>query len=265
MNLKSLKNIVGFILCVTLLASCSVPQKIAYFQDSDLVNNTPVMPAQEIKIQAGDKLYVMVKAQGSQDLSTMFSLHASNTQTSSAGENSPYGFTVDQNGDITLPVVGKIHAVGYSRDKLEAVIKEAIEDSGQAQDVAVAVSFLNLHFSVLGEVGGPGAYSISRDKITIVDAISMAHDLTINGRRDNIKVFREVGGQQKVYTIDLTSSQDILSSPVYYLQQNDVVYVEPNDMKKRQSTVNGNNIYSTGFWISIASLLMSTLTFIRSW
>ena len=119
---------------------------------------------------------------------------------------------------------------------------------------------MNLNFSVMGEVNRPGQYKISKDKVTILDALSMAGDLTIYGKREKVLVMREENGKQHVYGINLCSGNNIYSSPVYYLQQNDVVYVEPNGTRARQSTVNGNNVRSTSFWISLASLLTSIAT-----
>ena len=106
-------------------------------------------------------------------------------------------------------------------------------------------------------MNSPGRFSIDRDRLTILDALSMAGDLTIYGNRSKVMVLRQEGDVQRVYGLNLTSGEHIYSSPAYYLQQNDVVYVEPNEVKARQSTVNGNNVRSTSFWISLASLLTS--------
>ena len=116
---------------------------------------------------------------------------------------------------------------------------------------------MNLCISVLGEVNNPGRFNIDRDRVTILDALSMAGDLTIYGNRFKVMVMRQEGDVQRVYGVNLTSGKQIYTSPVYYLQQNDVVYVEPNEVRARQSTVNGNNVRSTSFWISLASLLTS--------
>ncbi len=114
---------------------------------------------------------------------------------------------------------------------------------------------MNLSVNVMGEVNRPGRYNIDKDHLTILDALSQAGDLTIYGKREKVLVLRNENGKQRVYGINLCSADHLYSSPVYYLQQNDVVYVEPNDTKARQSTVNGNNVRSTSFWISLASLL----------
>ena len=124
------------------------------------------------------------------------------------------------------------------------------------------VEYANLAVSVLGEVTRPGRYAIDRDNFTVLDALSVAGDLTIYGRRENVKVIRNVGNQKQVFSIDLCNAASLTSSPVFYLQQGDMVYVAPNDMRARQSTVNGNNVLSTSFWISLASLLTSVAVLI---
>ena len=125
------------------------------------------------------------------------------------------------------------------------------------KDPVVTVEFMNLCVAVLGEVNTPGRYAIERDRTTILDVLSQAGDLTIYGNRTNVMVMRKEGDTQRIYSLDLTSGSNIYSSPAYYVQQNDVVYVEPNSVRARQSTVNGNNVRSTAFWISLASLLTS--------
>ena len=121
----------------------------------------------------------------------------------------------------------------------------------------MTVEFANLCISVLGEVNNPGRFSTDRDKLTVLDALSMAGDLTIYGNRSKVMVLRQEGDVQRVYGLNLTSGNHVYTSPAFYLQQNDVVYVEPNAVKARQSTVKGNNVRSTSFLISLASLLTS--------
>ena len=113
---------------------------------------------------------------------------------------------------------------------------------------------------MLGEVKSPGRYLLDRDQTTILDVLGMAGDLTIYGNRAKVLVLRQEGDTRRTYAVDLTSSSQVYSSPAYYLQQNDVIYVEPNAMRARQSTVNGNNVRSTSFWFSLASLLTSLTT-----
>ena len=124
------------------------------------------------------------------------------------------------------------------------------------KDPVVTVEFMNLYFSVLGEVKTPGKYSITKDHISLLEAISMAGDLTIYGKRDAIFVIREENGERVTHWVDIRS-KDIFTSPVYYLKQNDVVYVQPNKVRAGQSTINENNVKSVSLWISIGSFLTS--------
>lgn len=242
-----------------LLGSCSTPKKISYFQDlrpgeSEL---TPAAPT-EIKIYPKDKLSILVNSQDLR-LTNLFNLPVVSqqvgTETSLNTSRGLSGYTVDSNGNIDFPVIGILNVQGMTREEIAAYIKNELQSQDLVKDPVVTVEFMNLSIDVIGEVNNPGRYNIDKDNITILDALSLAGDLTIYGNRDNVLVLRNEGGRQRVYGIDLCSANRLYSSPAYYLQQNDVVYVEPNDTKARQSTVNGNNVRSTSFWISLASLL----------
>lgn len=143
--------------------------------------------------------------------------------------------------------MGKIEIAGKNREEIAAFIKGELLAKNLVKDPVVTVEYMNLCISVLGEVTQPGRYSIDRDKVTVLDAISMAGDLTIYGKREKVLVLREENGVQHVYGINLCSAEHLYTSPVYYLRQNDVVYVEPNNVRTRQATVNGNNVRSTSF------------------
>jgi polysaccharide export outer membrane protein len=165
---------------------------------------------------------------------------------------------------IDFPVIGKIKVAGMSREELSAHIKGLLIGGGLIKDPIVTVEYMNLTVSVLGEVNKPGRVYVDKDRITVIDAISMAGDLTIHGRRDRVMVMRVDGDDRITYTLDLRSAEGIYTSPAYYLRQGDVVYVSPNSMRSRQSTVNGNNVLSASFWISITSLVATiTALFIR--
>ena len=134
------------------------------------------------------------------------------------------------------------------------LIKKRLIEEELIKDPIVTVQFLNFKVSVIGEVGRPGTFDISGDRITLLEALSMAGDLTIYGRRDRVAVIREKDGKRSILYHDLRSS-DIFQSPCYYLQQNDIVYVEPNNAKTGQSRINSNN--SVGVWLSGVSVLAS--------
>ena len=139
--------------------------------------------------------------------------------------------------------------------EVEELVRTQIEKSELAKDVVVAVEFLNIHYSVLGEVHSPRRYAISADRISLPEAIASAGDLTIYGMRDNVYVLRKEGGKTVSYKVNLLNYEELLNSPVYYLQQDDIVYVEGNNTRKRQSNTNGNQFMNASFWISVASVL----------
>lgn len=256
-------KILSLTLMVLAAVSCSTPKEISYFQDlqpgvTELTITDPV----EIKVRPKDKLSILINAQD-QKLTNMFNLPIVSQQigqesTGSSGTSRGVsGYTVDTDGYINFPVLGKIKVEGMTREQIAEYLTRQLKEQELIKDPVVTVEFMNLGVSVLGEVNKPGRISINRDNLTILDALSEAGDLTIFGKREKVLVLRQENGKQRVYGINLCSAEHIYSSPVYYLQQNDVVYVIPNDTKSRQSTVNGNTVRSTSFWISLASLITS--------
>jgi polysaccharide export outer membrane protein len=141
------------------------------------------------------------------------------------------GYLVDMNGDIEYPQIGVIHVEGLTREELATLIKTKLQ--GQLNQPSVIVRFLNYRITVLGEVRSPSTYTIPTERITILEALGLSGDITEFGRKDNLKVMREVNGQREIGTIDLTS-KDMFNSPYYYLQQNDVVFVEQTGKRVRQ-------------------------------
>ena len=256
-------KILSLTLMVLAAVSCSTPKEISYFQDlqpgvTELAITDPV----EIKVRPKDKLSILVNAQDPK-LTNMFNLPIVSQQigqesTGSSGTiRGVSGYTVDSFGDINFPVLGKIRVEGMTREQIADYLTKQLKEQELIKDPVVTVEFMNLGVSVLGEVNKPGRISINRDNMTILDALSEAGDLTIFGKREKVLVLRQEDGKQRVYGVNLCSADHIYTSPVYYLQQNDVVYVIPNDTKSRQSTVNGNTVRSTSFWISLASLITS--------
>ena len=245
------------------VASCGTPKEIAYFQDFANHPDTIINIQQKvITVKPSDKLYIGVKSKDPQ-ISQLFSLSSSTNNSGYSISKDAYYYTVDSQGCIDFPVLGTITVGGMTREQVAAKIKEQLLAQSLVKDPVVTVSLSNLHYSVIGEVSRPGQFDIDDEKVTILDAISKAGDLTIQGRRQDVMVLRQEGGHQRIYKIDLCSGRNIFSSPAYYLQQNDVVYVTPNDTKKRSSTLNGNTVQSVTFWTSITSLLVTVLTFLK--
>ena len=251
---------------VAALSSCGSSKEVVYFQDLKPGESEIKLPeVKAITIHPEDKISIIVNSRDPQ-LTDLFNLPIMSRQlgqsmrsngTSTGTSQGVSVYTVDTDGKIDFPVLGKIYVAGMKREEIAEHIKGELVKENLVKDPVVTVEFANLCISVLGEVNNPGRFNIDRDRLTILDALSMAGDLTIYGNRYKVMVLRQEGDTQRVYGIDLTSGNHIYSSPAYYLQQNDVVYVEPNAVKARQSTVNGNNVRSTSFWISLASLLTS--------
>ena len=245
--------------------SCSTPKEISYFQDLESVEGQRIGGAKGITVRPKDKISIIVNCK-SPELTALFNLPyvtqrlgENSRSTISSGYSQGYisGYTVDDRGCVDFPVLGEVHVAGMTREEIASEIKRELRERGQATDAVVTVDFMNLYYQVLGEVARPGRYAIDKDALTILDAIGAAGDLTIYGRRDRVKVLRDEGGRMRTYEVDLCSASDLIASPVYYVRQNDVIYVDPNDVRARQSTVNGNNVRSTSFWISLTSLAAS--------
>lgn len=244
--------------------SCGTPKDVAYFQD---LNNNPdtviTLQNKVITVKPTDKIYIGVKSKDPM-ITQLFNLTGGTGNTSSTDiAKSAFYYTVDSKGNIDFPVLGTIHVAGLTREQIAEKVKKSLLEASLVKDPTVTVGFSNLYYSVMGEVAHPGRFSMDEEKVTILDAISNAGDLTITGTRNDVMVLRQENGHQKVYKIDLCSGKDVFNSPAYYLQQNDVVYVTPNDTKKRSSTLNGNTVQSTGFWMSISSLIVTILTFLK--
>lgn len=257
------------------MTGCHAPKDVAYFQDLDATTILENVKKSPIVVKPGDKLAIVVKSKDP-ELSALFNMPVYTTRVgngesfngtsatlnsySGSSSESVASYTVTPNGDIDFPILGMIKVEGMTRSEVAAYIRGELVGRQLVKDPTVAVEFLSAGVNLLGEVTTPGRYDLNRDNLTILQALSLAGDLTINGERTNIKVIREEDGQVKTYVLDLTDATSLVKSPAYYLQQDDVIYVEPNAQKKRSSTVNGNNALSVSFWISVASLLTTAVT-----
>lgn len=256
-HLNITKIIAAFILIVA-AASCSTPKNVTYFQD--LKNeNTYKGYQQTITIKPADKLSILIHSRD-QQLVDLFSLPYTprtlgSGTTSYRGQNQGIStYTVSPEGDIEFPLLGKVNVAGKTRLEVADAIKNLLIDKDYVRDPVVTVELTNGIVSVLGEVTRPGSFTIDRDDMTILDALGLAGDLTIYGRREDIKVVRSFGEKQETYIVSLLDAEQLRNSPAYYIQQNDVIYVDPNDTRIRQSTAYGNTVLTPSFYISVASL-----------
>ncbi len=268
------KKLIPFIAVLLLMSSCSMSKKITYFQDVIVSSDSTVVEKlpPEITLRPEDKISIIVNSKDP-ELSNLFNLPYVTRSVGSGSDNaSSHGvsnYVVRRDGTIDFPVLGSVKVAGLTRDGVAAHIKNQLISQNLVNDPVVTVEFVNLQYSVMGEVRSPGNYKISRDRVTLLEAISQAGDLNISGKRDNVLVIRpDSTGKLYAYQVDMRSFEDVVNSPVYYIHQNDYIYVEPNRKRANESTVNANTVSSASFWISISSLLASlastaTLIFVR--
>lgn len=258
---------VCLLLSAAALSSCSSVKDIAYFQNKVVNQPEKIDKHAGIVIQPKDMLSIVVSSRNP-ELVSMFNLpvvsyQAGSETVSGAGVQRLLGYVVDNAGYIDFPVLGPLSVSGMTRWELSETIKNRLIKDGLLTDAVVTVEFMNFKVSVLGEVNAPGTYTIEGDKVTVLQAISLARDLTIFGLRENVSVIRERDGERTIYQINLCDV-NLFKSPAYYLQQNDIIYVEPNQEKARQSTTDDKTLRMTSILVSGGSLLVSIATLVTS-
>lgn len=241
------------------LTSCKTREKLVYFQhdaaDSTLAqkNYTPIL-------KTDDLLSVLVSGDDPEAV-IPFNLPTGLTpQTVNSGYTmgnpAPNGYLIDANGEIAMPIIGRLKVAGLNR--MEAIKTIETKLSEYIKNPVVQIAIQNYKITVLGDVKSPGTFKIPNERITLLEAIGLAGDLKMTGTRKNVVVIRDENGIKTEYRVDLTS-KDVFSSPVYYLAQNDVVYVEPNSAARTESTI----WRTTGpIFISLTSLVITTITLI---
>ena len=259
--MKHYRLLVPVILAL-LVSSCASQKRAWYLQDANPFTPEQIAESGQIRIKPLDRLTVVVNSKDPElavpfNSSTSLSSVTGVASYSSATNQSLQIRTVDENGMLDMPVIGK----GKTRSELAQAIADKIVEGGYINDPSVNVQFADMKISVIGEVARPGHYDVTRDKISIFDALAMAGDLTIYGIRTDVAVAREVNGVRTIEYLDLTS-KDLFNSPAFYIQQNDVIYVKPNKYKAQAGEISQNrNFYLSlvGTAISVATLII-TLT-----
>lgn len=246
------------IFLVALITSCSAPKNVAYLWNSNDVDLSQSQFLYDARIMPKDILTITVNTVNP-EAAAPFNLIVRNTLNSTSSSIGTSGgslqtYLVDNEGGIEFPVLGRVMVGGLTKRECEKLIHDKILPYlNAAENPVVTVRMSSYSISVLGEVARPGSYQVSREKINILEALAQAGDLTIYGVRENVKLIREdAKGQKQIYHINLNDA-NLLTSPYYYLQQNDIVYVEPNKVKARNSSIG----QSTTLWISATSILIS--------
>lgn len=263
----SRRNLFYLAMIVAVVSSCATVKDITYFQNRVVNHPEKIDRHAGIVIQPKDMLSIVVSSRNP-ELVAMFNLPVVSYQAGSEVMTTGYnqhlmGYVVDNEGNIDFPVLGMLNVAGLTRWELSEKIKGELLEGGLLADAVVTVEFMNFKVSVIGEVNSPGTYNVEGDKVTILQAISLAKDLTIFGQRENVSVIRERNGERTIYQINLCDVS-LFNSPAYYLQQNDIVYVEPSEIKARQSTTDDKALRMTSILVSSGSLAVSIATLVTS-
>ncbi|WP_269686707.1 polysaccharide biosynthesis/export family protein [Flavobacterium lacustre] len=254
-----LKKTIPFLFAL-LFFSCAPRKEIVYYQNIDRLP-TAKSNTYEVTIQPDDLLLIIVSAEDP-EIALPFNLKSvsvgtANKQDLVRGQETMQLYLVDANGTIDFPVLGKLKVSGLTRSAVLQLFQDKI--GMYIKNPIVNLRIMNFKISIQGEVVAPGTYTIDSERITLIEALSKARDLTIYGKRDNILIIREIDGVKTYNRVDITQA-DFINSPFYYLAQNDVVYVEPNKNRINAAAVGPN----TGVIISITSLLITIITLIIS-
>lgn len=245
------------IVLTVILSSCGSTKNVAYFQNSDIVDLSASQTLYDARIMPKDQLSITVSTTD-HEAAVPFNLTIPTPY--SMGQRASYStgmlqlYLVDNDGNINFPIIGQIHLGGLTKSEAEQRIQELIKPyMAERQKPVVTVRMSTYQISVLGEVARPGTFAVSREKITILEALAQAGDLTIYGQRENVKLIREdATGKKSIHEINLNDA-GIINSPYYYLQQNDQIYVTPNKVKAQNSSVGS----MTSLWFSATSILIS--------
>lgn len=246
--------------CLVLgFTGCKAPEKVLYLQDLNQPLEQALVQIGGMKIQKDDLLQINILA-NNPEVAKPFNLMAqiSGMGTSSSNPEQT-AYLVDASGNIDIPVLGRMTVEGLTTAEVKNAISKLLQEKNLIKDPVITVRILNFKVSVLGEVKSPGVVDVKGERITILEALSKAGDLTIQGRRDHVAVIREVDGKRTVNYLDL-KSKDLFDSPYYYLKQNDVVYVEPNNGRTVQ--YRNNQVNNVGTWLSVLSSMLSVVTLI---
>lgn len=254
---KLLYSFVITISMALLLGSCASTKKVAYFQNADSVSLAASKVLYDAKIMPKDQLTITVITTNPQ-ASAPFNLSVSNTVGTSGqlatSAGSLQGYLVDNEGNIEFPIVGKVHVEGLTKTQCEDLIKTKVAPYlAEEENPIVTVRMASYRVTVIGEVGKPGVVQVPTEKMSVIEALAQSGDLGIYGKRDNIMLIREnAEGEKSIHRLNINDA-NLINSPYYYLQQNDILYVEPNKVKAQNSAIGS----STTIWFSVISIVTS--------
>ena len=250
-------NILPAAAALLLICACHSPENVLYFQDLQSGESLPTRTLEPLKLLPGDKVSIIVSSARTPQAAISYNLAVVQQQigTGQSNSNQVGMYILDENGDVDIPSLGRVRIGGLTRSEAAQKVQDIFRN-GILNDAVVTVNAYDQFVTVMGEVGHPGRIAINRDNITLFEALGAAGDLTIQARRDRVLVMRQEGKETKSYYVDMRT-MEAMNSPVYNLRQNDVVYVEPNNVRMSQSTYNENSFRQVSTWLSITSVLIS--------
>lgn len=257
-NSMKIKRLLLLLALPLLVASCTSYKNVPYLQNPEAVNDfEETLPLYDAKIMPKDLLSITVnttdpKAATPFNLTVQTPINAALTNISTTTQPTMQQYLVNNKGEIDFPVIGRLEVGGLTKNEAEDLIRERLKPYLKESPI-VTVRMANYKISVLGEVARPGSFTIGNEKVNVLEALAMAGDMTIYGVRDNVKLIREdVNGKREIINLNLNNAE-VVTSPYYYLKQNDIIYVTPNKTKAKNSDI-GN---STTLWVSSLSILVS--------
>lgn len=251
--MQKAKKIILIVLMVA-LSSCVSKKDITYFQN-DIIEQANVSNSYKTVFKPDDLLQITISALDFEAVKS-FNLPAvsfASTTDRAVGTPQQQSYLIDNEGFIDFPVIGKIKIGGLTREESISMLKSKL-DPDYVKNPTINIRIANYTVTVLGDVRNPGTYTIPNERITLLEALGLAGDLNITGKRNTVKVFREIDGKKLKFDVDLRSNK-IFTSPVYYLQQNDLVYVDQNKSSSQDAAFNRN----TGLFVSIGSIIVSLI------
>ena len=236
-----------------LICSCAGSKKVAYLQNADEISLADSKGLYDARIMPKDMLTVTVSTI-TPEAAKPFNLTVANTSESSSASVGVQSYLVDNDGNINFPVVGHIHVVGLTKNQCQDLIRDKVKPYlAETENPVVTVRMSSYHVTVLGEVSGPKVIPVTTEKMNILEALASAGDLTIYGKRNNVMLIREdATGEKSIHRLNLNDA-NLINSPYYYLQQNDIVYVQPNGVKAKGASIGP----STSLWFSFVGIVTS--------
>jgi len=262
-----MKKILGFALSLVAafaITSCGNYKQVAYFQNIDSISLAASKGLHDARIMPKDMLTIMVTCTDPKAAQPFNLSYNQGNSGGSYGSQSYIPYLVDNDGCINFPVLGKVHVVGLTKREIESEIASRIKPYlAPDENPIVTVMMSNYSVCVTGEVKSPGVITVANEKISIIEALTKAGDLTIQGKRQNILLIREnANGQKEHHRLNLNDAE-LINSPYYYLKQNDIIYVEPNKIKARTATIDTSITYWLGLTSSVISLSTLLITILK--